>query len=574
MTKRQRILLSFAAAGALLGFVLWFQGPWASTAHAATTATDDYFASSSGSGSTCSQAAPCLITTALGAAANGDTIYVEEGTYTGHGPSVITITKSITLYGGWDGVGTGGVVRDADSYPTTLDGEYDRRVIFVNSDITPTIDGFIITRGSASQVAHDTGYGGGIYSDGATPIIANNTISGNVARASSSETGAGGGIYVHKEARGQIVISGNSIYSNTANTAGYGYGGGVYLGADLPEPSRIVYNTFLSNTASITGGIGYGGGLFFDSDRMQVMSNTFEYNVAQLGLYTPGGSAPGGGIYVSNSNDAIVANNVVRYNSAAVDDWGAGGGIGVYSSDGVSIVSNTLRYNHGVRPGGTGYGSQGGGLYVTESADMTIDRNVIVSNTARYGGGMHLRWRTSFTMTNNIVAENQADFEGGGLAFTASATNGVTGTIAHNTFAANNLGSGAGRNGIQVSDPGIVLALTNNIVCTHQYGIAIGDTGSSASLEHTLFFNNTTADTYSEGTLVNANPLTGQNPILDFTYHLMDGSPAILAGLTLGWPAQDIDGETRRLAAPDIGADDHQYPLDYQVYLPLVLRSY
>ena len=174
-------------------------------------------------------------------------------------------------------------------------------------------------------------------------------------------------------------------------------------------------------------------------------------------------------------------------------------------------------------------------------------------------------------MTNNVVAHNTAASLGGGLELTTWGTYPVTGTLAHNTFSTNNLGSGAGRNAIEVIEGGATLILTNNIISSHGYGIVIYP-GSAAYLYHTLFYDSLTADTL--GVVTNNNPITGQDPMLDSTYHLTDGSPAILAGLTLGWPSLDIDGEARRLAAPDIGADDHQYPLDHQVYLPLVLRSY
>ncbi len=51
-------------------------------AHAA-----DYYASPSGSGSTCSEASPCTLNTAVGKPAAGDTVYLLTGTYTGLRPS-------------------------------------------------------------------------------------------------------------------------------------------------------------------------------------------------------------------------------------------------------------------------------------------------------------------------------------------------------------------------------------------------------------------------------------------------------------------------------------------------------
>ncbi len=53
------------------------------------------------------------------------------GVYTGTGDAVITVTKSITLYAGWDGADSGPVERDPAAYPTTLDGENARRVVYI-----------------------------------------------------------------------------------------------------------------------------------------------------------------------------------------------------------------------------------------------------------------------------------------------------------------------------------------------------------------------------------------------------------------------------------------------------------
>ena len=91
------------------------------------------FASTLGAGTDCSQSGPCSLQTALNEASDGDTIYVAGGTYTGTGTSAaFYITKSITIYGGWNGSPNGAVVHDPTAYPTTLDGEGQRRVVQVD----------------------------------------------------------------------------------------------------------------------------------------------------------------------------------------------------------------------------------------------------------------------------------------------------------------------------------------------------------------------------------------------------------------------------------------------------------
>ena len=53
----------------------------------------------------------------------GDTIYISKGTFNGSGDAVITVTKSITIFGGWNGASNGSVIRDPTVYTSTLDGQ-------------------------------------------------------------------------------------------------------------------------------------------------------------------------------------------------------------------------------------------------------------------------------------------------------------------------------------------------------------------------------------------------------------------------------------------------------------------
>ena len=66
----------------------------------AQAASATLFVKPGGSGTACTQLTSCALQTALDQAADGDTVYVATGIYTGAGGAVITVTKSITLYGG------------------------------------------------------------------------------------------------------------------------------------------------------------------------------------------------------------------------------------------------------------------------------------------------------------------------------------------------------------------------------------------------------------------------------------------------------------------------------------------
>jgi nitrous oxidase accessory protein NosD len=369
MNLGKHVVFSLAVCGLLLaGLFLLLNG----APHIARAAPGDLFVTPGGSGD-CSQASPCDLAAALGLASDGDTIYVAQGTYTGSGGAVVTITHSITLYGGWDGAASGPVVRDPDAHPTTLDGEGQRRVVYISGNISPTVDGFTITGGNASNAPTDAGWGGGIYGWGATPTIANNTITNNVAYTSTTNWGYGGGIYVSNTPSG-AAITGNRVLSNVASTSYWGYGGGIYL--EGAPSAQVVNNVVLSNTASITGGLGYGGGIALSGGSGAIVAdNRVESNIAQGGPAASFGSE-GGGIYCFGSDDATINGNVVRYNTASIPANGGGGGIGIWACARLTVVGNTLPNNVGSASTTTG-GGRGGGLWAYASRDLVINSSCV-----------------------------------------------------------------------------------------------------------------------------------------------------------------------------------------------------
>jgi hypothetical protein len=516
--------------------------------------------------------APCYTTiqAAVDAADPGDEIRVEQGHYTGvhvqgGARQVVYISKTVTIRGGYD---NGFQQSFPLTQPTVVDAEGQGRVIYITGNISPTVEGLWITGGNASNALVLNGRGGGIYSRDASPIIANNVISHNVAYTSTSSGGQGGGIYVF-EAPGSAVISGNQVISNVANTSFQGFGGGILV--NDADGIWLMNNVVLSNTAAITGGSGYGGGIALDNSEGAIVDgNRVEYNVAHAGMVY----GEGGGIGIEYSDNAVLSDNVVRYNTASVLANGQGGAIYIADCDGLAVVGNTLQGNVGSAGTTTG-GGRGGGLGAYASRDLIINANRVLSNTAGFytswGGALYLMRNTTFTMTNNIVAGNVASYQGGGLAFETGSSEPVSGTLLHNTFAANNQGSGDGRAAIHVNEPHVSLVLTNNLIYSHTYGLLVV-ADSTAQLYNTLFYANDT-DTSGAGSIVNTDPITGQDPLLDADYHLLADSPAIDAGVDAG-VTTDIDGELRD-SSPDLGADEFALPPEpgCNIYLPLILKN-
>ncbi len=476
------------------------------------------FVSPIGTGSVCSQAAPCALQTALTQAANGATIYVAQGAYTGTGGAVVALTKSIALYGGWDGAATGDVLRDPAAYPTTLDGERARRVVRISGDITPTLDGFIVTGGNASGVtdcymANADGCGGGIFISNAHPVIANNVVTNNVAATTTSglatATGYGGGLFLATAER--AVIANNIIISNAGSTANWGSGGGIWVwgnGAGL----KVQFNQIISNAATTTEHYGAGAGIYGGPD----------------------GAVIRGNVIAGNRNNAL----------------GAGGrGAGVMQYGGTAEYDgNLIRGN-------------GGGAAVWLSYSRALfTRNRIVDNATGSGITLESGSGQGSVLANNLIANS------GILGISAqgySASNLLTTTLLHNTL----VGSGSGQ-GISGSFANVYM--TNTIVT----GWALGVTNTTlvsatVSPDHTLFWANTNAG------ILGTNAANGNPAFVDPAggdFHIGPASAATNQG-AITWVTSDQDGEPR-LGLPDIGADEYWAPGTLRrIFLPLVLRS-
>jgi parallel beta-helix repeat protein len=483
----------------------------------------DLFVKTDGAGSACTQGTPCSLQTALGKAVGGDTIYVAQGTYTGTGSAVVTITQSITLAGGWDGTPSGDVVRDPDAYPTTLDGENARRGVYISGDITPRLDGCIVTQGNATGLGgtpYDQDDGGGIYSEDASPIIVNNVITDNLGSSGTSTYGRGGGVHL-ANASATSLISGNLIISNTASTGYNGYGGGISL---YESNVTICENRVISNTGS-TADNGHGGG---------------------------------GGIFVSDHHPWIV-NNIIQGNAASEVMAGRGGGL--YLDSASALIESNLIADNQTDPSKDGYG---GGIYHLFGSP-TLNNNRILSNTAKSGGGIYVFRSTSLTLTNNVIAQNTAQ----GLYFNGATNHLVTGMLVNNTIAH------SGSDGVFLRDH-VALTLTNNVIAGNDKGIWTTAV-TTATVDHTLFFDNTGGDTGGLGSITSTDEITGSAPLFvdpaGWDYHIMPGSPAIDTGATVPWLTTDIDGEPRPWpvgGAYDIGADEARW---LPVHLPLVLRN-
>ena len=219
-----------------------------------------------------------------------------------------------------------------------------------------------------------------------------------------------------------------------------------------------------------------------------------------------------------------MTDNLVKGNTAGVNNYGRGGGVYLHSGN-VDLERNTVIGNTAaVQPGATG---DGGGIYSSSAA---------------------------FTMTNNILADNHANYRGSGFFIQFP---GIGSQLLHNTIA-DNTGIGEGVYYNNINHPFYTLVFTNTIIAGHDSTGINATTGSIASLDSTLWYGNsqnTTGDA-----LVTQNDQTGDPEFVNpntWDYHISASSPAVDQGVDAG-VALDIDKQARPAGSgPDIGADEY-----------------
>lgn len=370
LRKCKHLIVSLAAGGLLLIALFLFLKNSLPIARAAPAYL---FVSPAGSGNECTQASPCALQTALASAADGDAIYSAAGVYTGSGGAVVSLTKSITLYGGWNGTTTTPPVRDPEAYPTILHGEEVRRGVYISGSITPTLDGFTISGGAGAD-------GGGVYVFDAAPLLQNNVITANRTITTNYNGGRGGGIFVG--GNGRAAIAQNDILSNTA-----GYGGGVYHIGELTV--TLTANVINGNAAADRG-----GGVMVERFPAILDGNVISGNTAVR---------DGGGVMIWNANPRLDANRI--HNNSA----GGGGGISMGNNARPTLFNNLLVDN------------SAGGLLIVHSSPEVVNNTIVGGGLPDSGDAIHLTsfgcsppYCTTGTFINNLIVNYEVGVRGSG----------------------------------------------------------------------------------------------------------------------------------------------------------------
>lgn len=343
-----------------------------------------------GGGNDCTNSSsPCAtIQYAIDVSIADDEVRVAQGTYY----EAITLTKSVMLEGGWN---ADFAIQDWDTYVTTMDAQgLAGSVIRVEDTVSPTIEGFVITGGDASN---GLGWGGGIVvyhsgpGHGGLTTIRHNVVTDNIACQFDTCLGEGGGIMVYNS---DAIIEHNTIISNVARTGGDGGGKGGGISFGWSSNATVSDNAILSNTAVISPtGLwdGQGGGVYMGGSSVTLIGNEIRGNVAAVL-----GTGRGGGVY---GEDELYDNQILS-NTASISGTGYGGGVYAYS---VFQFHNNLVQGNVASQYGDG---TGGGIYANQLQRAYYD--TIVDNTATRGGGLYLGQWSSTELRDCLITRNSA----------------------------------------------------------------------------------------------------------------------------------------------------------------------
>ncbi|MDX1511038.1 MAG: hypothetical protein R3249_06810 [Nitriliruptorales bacterium] len=262
--------------------------------------------------------------------------------------------------------------------------------------------------------------GGGVYHGGATTLSVTGT------RFNDNQAGQNGGGVHHVGS--QLTATDVEFFNTAAGTTLVGQGGGVHAAAD----ATFTGARFDVNEAQ--GPTGQGGALYVFDATVTVDNGSFQNNVAGPDD-APGGGAPAGGAIAADGPSSPNFGELHLHNTElignSVDDGGfgdvtaGGGGIFVGQWGNVTVERTRLEGNSAVT---------GGGIW--DQGGLSVLNSTLHANTATdTGGAIHYAGNGPLQLAFNTIATNSAGSSGGGIELNTN----VSTTIARATLLMGNV---------------------------------------------------------------------------------------------------------------------------------------
>ncbi len=300
--------------------------------------------------------------------ANGDTVLLAPGTYTGAGNRDVNFNGKAIV-----------VTSQSGAAATIIDCQgLGRGFIFTSGEsATSVLSHVTITNGSATE-------GGAIYAHVAKPTITDNIIVKN------SAADAGGGIFVYGASSNPSELARNTISGNSVLTGVAARRGGGIWSNSLAHV--IVDNVISDNNADEGGGVWLGG-----SNSNELRGNVITNNTADT---------RGGGVYLPTYQPTVQGNTISG-------NYAGNHGGGIYTDNAVAVLEDCLITGNSV-------GLLGAGVYA-RLGSPTLRNVTLAQNT---GTGAIIVFGSSLTVERTIIAFNSGDamlcFSGGAATVSCS----------------------------------------------------------------------------------------------------------------------------------------------------------
>ena len=285
------------------------------------------YASSGGTGSACTAASPCSLSTALATAAAGSggiELLLASGTYNASGGYTLPSGSetSITIQ-----------AQSGDATAPVLSGNDANGVLtIVSGSVALTVNGLTIEDGAKTVTTNAGDYGAGIYDTAGALTVENSTIANNSIVANGGGVEGAAAIY----AGYTLTITNSTISGNTLTATNNVQGMGAVVGG---AAVTVTDSTFENNSASTVGNY-IAGNLEAGMGAMYVSGSSFVDNsVSNSGTTQP---AEGGAIAQSGSNTTIFASTFIG--NSASGGHGYGGAI-AGAGDPFSLSASTFSGN-------------------------------------------------------------------------------------------------------------------------------------------------------------------------------------------------------------------------------------